>query len=637
MIGDYGEGRTDAIDEYDSLLAKMPRDRAILYAAARAKYSRKTAEAIKHLQAALALQPRLGPAHALLAEIYASQSFRDKQKMREHLDDYAKSCPDSVDLSYAYGWLDDTDLQRSIADRAREVLNRKTPPPPGELLKLWSLESKIERSDRQQALRERMRADVDRLLAAGIPRTRLWVSALQYASEQLADSAIRNSAQAEMAKLYPRSSYPGSVAARKWRDQNPWPSGSEIEGQAQAYFARAQTAYREMWRAHSQHAGIASSYWGFTQRNRRSTKQELSEAFHAIKAVLDRDPDAMMTLPPVQCETAEALLRRDVRIGDVPPLVRKCIEITEKYEGAGTESDLHPRGKESQDRFRDTSYLYAYFPLVDAHIRLKQKASAEDILSQIETKLNRMRPPADASSKDKFRHEEMEARFWHMKGRFAELTGRKMDALILYRNSLITFPVRRPSSDSRDLVMADARRLWAEFGGTERGWNEWAATSSLDKFYAGAGKENAWAKLAKANPDLELTDTAGRKWKPSDLATRVTFINMWATWCGPCREELPYLEQLRERFKDRDSVSIIALNVDDETALVQPFLDRLKLDLPITLARDFAYEYFPTMAIPANWITGANGTHMFNSDADQAGRWLKNAAAAIEKALQPQP
>ncbi|MGH9629228.1 MAG: TlpA family protein disulfide reductase [Bryobacteraceae bacterium] len=518
---------------------------------------------------------------------------------------------------------------------AREVLNRKTPPPPGEFLKLWSLESKIERSDRQQALHEQMRADVGRLLAAGVPRTRLWESALLFASEQLGDSKIRNSVQEEMARLYPSSSYPGSVASRKWRSRNPWPDGNEGGAQAQAYFAEAQAAYRELWQAYPHHLRIASSYWRFTVLNRSSTAQELSEAFDAFKAVLDHDPEAMLTSPPVQCETAEELLRRDVRIEEVPPLARKCIEITEKYEGVGTESDLFPRSKEAQDQFRDMWYLFAYLPLVDAHIRLKQKASADDILSQIETKLNRMRPLAGASSVDKSRHAEMEARFWHMKGRFAELTGRKMDALILYRNSLATFPVRRPRADSRDLVMADAQRLWAEFGGTAQGWNEWAAKSSLDKFYAGPGKENAWAKLAQVKPDLELIDTAGRKWKPAELAGRVTFVNMWATWCVPCREELPYLEQLRDRFKDRDGVSIIALNVDDEPALVQPFLERLTIDLPVTPARDFAYEYFPAMALPANWITSANGTQMFTSGADKAEGWLKDAAAAIEKTLQP--
>ncbi|MGH9629227.1 MAG: tetratricopeptide repeat protein [Bryobacteraceae bacterium] len=121
VIGEFGEGRTEAIEEYDALLAKAPRDPVMLYAAARAKYSRNTAEAIKHLEAAVALQPGLGPAHALLAEIYASQSFRDTQKIREHLDAYAKSCPDSVDLSRVYGWLDDANLQRYIADRARST------------------------------------------------------------------------------------------------------------------------------------------------------------------------------------------------------------------------------------------------------------------------------------------------------------------------------------------------------------------------------------------------------------------------------------------------------------------------------------------------------------------------------------
>ena len=110
---------------------------------------------------------------------------------------------------------------------------------------------------------------------------------------------------------------------------------------------------------------------------------------------------------------------------------------------------------------------------------------------------------------------------------------------------------------------------------------------------------------------------------------------MWATWCAPCREELPYLEQLRDKFKDRDNVSVIAVNVDEETALVQPFLRRLKLDMPVSMGREFAYEYFPTMAIPATWMTGPSGTHMFFSESGKPEDWVQEAAAAIQKAAAP--
>ena len=121
----------------------------------------------------------------------------------------------------------------------------------------------------------------------------------------------------------------------------------------------------------------------------------------------------------------------------VPPLVRACIEVTERHEGNGSESDLFPKGKESLARFRDMWYFFAYRPLADAYIRLKQFSSADDIVSQLDRIIERNRPKKDGSSEDMFRHAEEEAPLWYLKAQLAEARGQKLNALIQFMDETI--------------------------------------------------------------------------------------------------------------------------------------------------------------------------------------------------------
>ncbi len=74
-----------------------------------------------------------------------------------------------------------------------------------------------------------------------------------------------------------------------------------------------------------------------------------------------------------------------------------------------------------------------------------------------------------------------------------------------------------------------------------------------------------------------LTDTEGNEVKLADLMGKVTYIDIWATWCGPCCREIPYLDKVVERFKGNDKIQFISISVDDDR---DAWLKKLAADKP---------------------------------------------------------
>src|ERR1700683_5759262 len=106
---------------------------------------------------------------------------------------------------------------------------------------------------------------------------------------------------------------------------------------------------------------------------------------------------------------------------------------------------------------------------------------------------------------------------------------------------------------------------------------------------------------------------------------------MWASWCGPCRAELPYLEKLYQHFRDRSDVAILSFNVDDAPKAMTTALPELKVSIPSIAAHDFAYSIVPEMALPANWIITPGKTEMFGEDNSSHQAWREGAVTAIAK------
>ena len=82
-------------------------------------------------------------------------------------------------------------------------------------------------------------------------------------------------------------------------------------------------------------------------------------------------------------------------------------------------------------------------------------------------------------------------------------------------------------------------------------------------------------------PDFELRILDGDPLKLTDLRGRVVLLNFWATWCGPCRVEMPDLQARADRWADR--LTVVGVNFDESEAEVRSFRDELGLTFPLVL------------------------------------------------------
>jgi thiol-disulfide isomerase/thioredoxin len=100
-------------------------------------------------------------------------------------------------------------------------------------------------------------------------------------------------------------------------------------------------------------------------------------------------------------------------------------------------------------------------------------------------------------------------------------------------------------------------------------------------------------------PDFELYDLDGVVHKLSDYKGQPVVLNFWATWCGYCRVEMPYFEEVYNEWKDDDLI-LFAVNVGESSSLAQSFMDYYGYTIPVlldsakTVNRKYAVSGYPT-------------------------------------------
>jgi thiol-disulfide isomerase/thioredoxin len=115
-------------------------------------------------------------------------------------------------------------------------------------------------------------------------------------------------------------------------------------------------------------------------------------------------------------------------------------------------------------------------------------------------------------------------------------------------------------------------------------------------------------KIGYLAPNFRLTNLHGEDISMAGLAGKVLFINFWATWCGPCKAEMPSMELLYHDYKNK-GLEMLAVSSDMEgESVVQPFVQKLGLSYPILLDPDFRVDdKYLIQSVPTTILVDKNG------------------------------
>ncbi|MGA3349839.1 MAG: TlpA disulfide reductase family protein [Candidatus Sulfotelmatobacter sp.] len=141
-----------------------------------------------------------------------------------------------------------------------------------------------------------------------------------------------------------------------------------------------------------------------------------------------------------------------------------------------------------------------------------------------------------------------------------------------------------------------------------------------------AGLEADDAQRQRA--DFTLTDLQGKAWHLKDLRGQIVLVNFWATWCPPCRKEMPDLQSLYAQFKNQ---GVVVLSIpDEESAKVSPFVAERDITYPVLLDPGRKVnEEFKVEGIPKSFVYDRDGKLVAQSiDMRTKGQFLQMLAQA---------
>lgn len=117
----------------------------------------------------------------------------------------------------------------------------------------------------------------------------------------------------------------------------------------------------------------------------------------------------------------------------------------------------------------------------------------------------------------------------------------------------------------------------------------------------------------------------------TELRGQLAFLNFWATWCLPCKEEMPSMERLYQRYKSRGLV-VLGMSVDRNGPAVAPFVKRLGLTFPIGLDPDMVVaDRYRVRALPSTFLIARKGNTV--AVAFGAREWDSQAAREVIEVL----
>ena len=129
-------------------------------------------------------------------------------------------------------------------------------------------------------------------------------------------------------------------------------------------------------------------------------------------------------------------------------------------------------------------------------------------------------------------------------------------------------------------------------------------------------------------PDFSLPDLSGQTLQLSRYRGKVVLLNFWATWCAPCRSEIPRFVDLEDKY-DREGLQIVGISLDDDPKLVHAFYQQLSMNYRVAIGdAKLAEQYGGVLGMPVSFLIGRDGRiyakHVGEADISLIEREIKS-------------
>lgn len=564
-------------------------------------------ERIEGLQDVLELDPDFPQAHFYLASSLgktrdaATENVADPVAARKHYESFRRLCPEHFQeaLNLLNRSLDNPQLHRDELPVLSNLLRQANASDQAHYWPVvWQLRFKAHPVAEHGALRERLNHDlqaVDAVLTAddgAVDVEKRWHT-LVTGYEMLGDPEKLRAVRQRAAAAMPCSEIADDLRLEPWRKGERYLSVQQLTEEERRQLFAATDAWID---ACPNNFALRQTRFSVVREGLHEDLSE-TEVLHEIDAYVDSwQPDSQQ-LPFRQA--AELLLELKLQPERVLTLVQRGDE-EEKKKAAQQDIDMFPEELRQRIAYSDGIRLLRLRNLrIDALTQLDRLDEARDEVQAFRAESLELvdKAPEDGRAE---RVDYQESWFLRLQAHIAECEGRSADAFALLRQAN---SYHEDGEDSEEL-----QRLWAQLGGTDAGLSALQATTGESEGEV-AEERSRWEDSSDALGQFTMTDLSGRTWTQDDLEGKAVLVNLWATWCAPCIQELPYIEQLHQRTADNPSLQVVTLNTDRNTGLIAPFLNKHDFTFAVLLGSDYTEERFRdgSVTLPQNWLVTPDG------------------------------
>lgn len=113
--------------------------------------------------------------------------------------------------------------------------------------------------------------------------------------------------------------------------------------------------------------------------------------------------------------------------------------------------------------------------------------------------------------------------------------------------------------------------------------------------------------LLRPAPEFSLTDTAGHTLRLSDYRGKVVILDFWATWCEPCKQEIPHFIEMQNQY-GAQGLQVLGISMDDSEPPVREFEQKFKINYPVAVGTaKMADQYGGILGLPITFVIDASG------------------------------